>query len=127
MLCHTAVVVGLVMIGWRHFGDLTAGVGAAALYTLLPYTALQHRAGSPRLAHRVPRVGGVLLPAADACRGGCSVLAAGTSVFPALLFPLWFGFYSRRGAARFGMAFLAATTVSLGITALVLWLDGRAG
>jgi hypothetical protein len=39
MVCHAAVLVGLVMIGWRHFGDLTAGVGAATLYVLLPYTA----------------------------------------------------------------------------------------
>ena len=39
MICHAAVMVGLLMIGWRHFGDLTTGVAAAALYTLIPYTA----------------------------------------------------------------------------------------
>jgi hypothetical protein len=121
MLCHAAVLVGLVMIGWRHFNDLTAGVAAAALYTLLPYTAynigqVHHVLPTAFLVwavfcYRRPTISGWLLG-----------VAAGTSVFPAILFPLWFGFYSQRGAARFGLAFLTATTVSLGITALVLWL-----
>jgi len=121
MLCHTAVLVGLVMIGWKHFGDITAGVGAAALYTLLPYTAynigqVHHVWPTAFLVwavfcYRRPTVAGWLLG-----------LAAGTSVFPALLFPLWFGFYSGRGASRFGFAFLGATVVSVGITALVLWI-----
>ncbi len=39
MLGHASVLIGLLMIGWRHFGDITTGVAAAALYTLLPYTA----------------------------------------------------------------------------------------
>jgi hypothetical protein len=126
MACHAAVMAGLVMIGWRHFGDLTAGVGAAALYTLLPYTAynigqVHHVLPTAFLVwavfcYRRPTVAGWLLG-----------LAAGTSVFPALLFPLWFGFFSRRGAARFGLAFLVATTVSVGITALVLWRIGPSG
>ena len=121
MLCHAAVLTGLVMIGWRHFGDLTAGVGAAALYTLLPYTAfnigqVHHVLPTAFLVwalfcYRRPTVAGWLLG-----------LAAGTSVFPALLFPLWFGLYSRRGASRFGLAFLGASAVSVGATALVLWI-----
>ena len=57
-----------------------------------------HRAVPPRLADGVPRVGGVLATAGRSRPGGCSGLAAGTSLFPALLFPLWFGFYARRGA-----------------------------
>ena len=121
MVCHAAVLVGLVMIGWRHFGDLTAGVSAATLYVLVPYTAYnvgQYHHVLPTaflvwalFCYRRPTLAGWLLG-----------LAAGTSVFPALLFPLWFGFYSRRGASRFGLAFLAATVISLGITALVLWV-----
>lgn len=121
MICHTAVLVGLVMIGWRHFGDVTTGVTAAALYTLLPYTAynigqVHHVLPTAFLVwavfcYRRPTIAGWLLG-----------IAAGTSVFPAALFPLWFGFYSRRGASRFGLSFLSATAVSLGVTALVLWL-----
>jgi hypothetical protein len=119
MLCHAAVLAGLVMIGWRHFGDLTTGVGTAALYTLLPYTAynigqVHHVLPAAFLlwavfCYRRPTIAGWLLG-----------LAAGASVFPALLFPLWFGFYSRRGGSRFGLAFLISTTVSVGVTALVL-------
>jgi hypothetical protein len=126
MLCHAAVLVGIVMIGWRHFGDLAAGVGTAALYTLVPYTAynigqVHHVLPTAFLVwavfcYRRPTIAGWLLG-----------LAAGTAVFPALLFPLWFGFYSRRGASRFGAAFLTATTVSVGITALVLWRFGPSG
>ena len=121
MLCHAAVLVGLVMIGWRHFGDLTAGVGAAALYLLVPYTAYnigQYHHVLPTaflvwavFCYRRPTLAGWLLG-----------VAAGTSVFPVLLFPLWFGFYSGRGASRFGLAFLTATAASVGVTALVLWL-----
>ncbi|MCI0702814.1 MAG: hypothetical protein L0241_17170, partial [Planctomycetia bacterium] len=110
LVCHAAVIAGLVMIGWRHFGDLTAGVSAATLYTLVPYTAynigqFHHVWPTAFLVwavffYRRPSVAGWLLG-----------LAAGSAVFPALLFPLWFGFYSRRGASRFGLAFLLAATV----------------
>ncbi|WP_171469171.1 hypothetical protein [Frigoriglobus tundricola] len=126
MLCHAAVLTGLVMIGWRHFGDVTAGVGAAALYTLLPYTAynigqVHHVWPAAFLVwavfcYRRPTVAGWLLG-----------LAAGTSVFPALLFPLWFGFFNGRGAGRFGVAFLLAAGASVGVTAVVLWIDGPTG
>lgn len=121
MLCHAAVIAGLVMIGWRHFGDLTAGVGAAALYTLVPYTA--YNIG--QVHHVLPTaflVWAVFCYRRPALVGWLLGVAAGTSVFPALLFPLWFGFYSGRGSSRFGLAFLTATAVSVGITALVLWI-----
>jgi hypothetical protein len=126
MICHLAVLTGLVMIGWRHFGDLTAGVGAATLYTLLPYTA--YNIG--QYHHVLPTafiVWAVFCYRRVSLAGWLLGLAAGTAVFPALLFPLWFGFYSRRGSARFAMSFLAGTAVSLGIPALVLWIDGPTG
>jgi hypothetical protein len=121
MLCHAAVLVGLVMIGWRHFGDPTAGVAAAALYTLLPYTA--YNIG--QYHHVLPTaflVWAVFCYRRPALAGWLLGLAAGTSVFPALLFPLWFGFFSSRGASRFGLSFLSATVASIGVTALVLWI-----
>src|SRR5207253_2840138 len=40
VLCHLSVVVALVLIGWRHFEDVTAGMSAAAFYLLLPYPFL---------------------------------------------------------------------------------------
>ncbi|MBP3953786.1 hypothetical protein J8F10_00525 [Gemmata sp. G18] len=126
MICHAAVLVGLLMIGWRHFGDITTGVAAATLYTLVPYTAyhigqFDHVWPTAFLvwaifSYRRPTLAGWLLG-----------LAAGSAVFPALLFPLWFGFFSQRGAARFGLAFLLASASSIGVTALVLVIDGPTG
>lgn len=125
-ICHAAILVGLLMIGWRHFGDITAGVAAAALYTLVPYTAynvgqVHHVWPTAFLVwaifcYRRPTLAGWLLG-----------LAAGSAVFPALLFPLWLVFFSRRGATRFALAFAVAVATSVGVTALVLWAEGSGG
>ncbi len=126
MVCHAAVVVGLLMIGIRHFQDRSAGIAMGTLYLLVPYTA--YHIG--QLHHVWPTaflVWAIYFYRRPVTSGWLLGLAAGTSLFPALLFPLWFGFYSRRGAGRFAIAFLSAVVVSVGITALVLWLDGRAG
>lgn len=126
MVCHLAVVLALLMIGWRHFGDATAGIAAGTLYLLLPYTAFQ----IGQLHHVWPTafvLWGVFCYRRPVLSGWLLGLAAGSAVVPLLLFPLWFGFYSRRGAGRFGASFLAAAAVSVGITTLILWLDGRFG
>jgi hypothetical protein len=126
MLCHAAVILGLVMIGWRQFGDLTTGVGTATLYTLLPFTA--YNIG--QVHHVWPTafiVWAIFAYRRAALSGWLLGIAAGTSVVPILLFPLWFGFYSGRGASRFGLAFLTAAALSVGITATVLWIDGPTG
>ena len=126
MACHAAVVVGLLLIGIRHFQDRSAGLAMATLYLLLPYTAFH----ISQLHHVWPTaflVWAVYFYRRPVASGWSLGLAAGTALFPALLFPLWFGFYSRRGAGRFALAFLSAVVVSVGVTALVLWLDGRAG
>ena len=39
ILSHMAVVVGMVLIGYRHFDNIRTGIAAATLYLLLPYTA----------------------------------------------------------------------------------------
>lgn len=124
LTCHFLVIAGLVLIGGRHFGDWTAGAAMATLYLLLPYTAmnigqLHHVWPSAFLTwaivmYRRPTVSGWLLG-----------LAAGSAFFPLLLFPLWLGFYWRRGATKFTTAFALAAGVSLGVTGLALWVDGR--
>lgn len=124
MICHAAVLIGLLMIGLRHFQDRAAGVGMSTLYLLVPYTAyhigqLHHVWPTAFLVwaifcYRRPIIAGWLLG-----------LAAGSALFPVLLLPLWEGFYSRRGAGRFALSFLTAAAVSVGITALVLWWDGE--
>lgn len=127
MACHAAIVAGLLVIGLQHFQDRVAGVAMGTLYLLVPYTAfdvgrqLHHVWPTAFLiwavyCYRRPLLSGWLLG-----------LAAGSALFPVLLFPLWFGFYTRRGASRFGLAFLGAVAVSVGITALILWWGGEAG
>jgi hypothetical protein len=123
LLCHLAVALGLVMIGLRHFQDLTAGMALGTLYLLLPYTAFH--IGQFHL----------VLPAAfvtwavfcyrrPAWSGWLLGLAAGSAFVPLLLFPLWAGFYARRGAGRFAAWFFAAFGICLGIIGLALWWDG---
>ena len=122
--CHTAVIVALVLIGGRHFGDWTAGAAMATLYLLLPYTALNfgqlHHVWPTAFltwavfSYRRPMVSGWLIG-----------LAAGSAFFPLLLFPLWAGFYRGRGTLRFSLSFAAAAALSLGISGFALWYDGR--
>ncbi len=105
LTCHLAVLVGLVVIGARHFQNPAGGIAAAVLYLLLPYTAyfvkdLTHVFPAALLlgafaCYRRPLIAGLLLGT-----------AAGLVYFPVVLFPLWFGFYRGRGAGRFAVAFL---------------------
>jgi hypothetical protein len=127
MCCHAAVVFGLLMIGLRHFQDRAAGIGMATLYLLVPYTAYDV---GRQLHHVWPAAfvtWAVFCYRRPTAAGWLLGLATGTSFFPVLLFPLWYGFYSRRGGGRFAVSFLSAVTISIGVTALVLWWDGRAG
>jgi hypothetical protein len=121
--CHLAIAAGLVVVGWRHFQDVHGGMAAATCYLLLPYTALfvgqaHHVLPSALLVwavvfYRRPVWAGVFLG-----------LAAGAAYFPLLVFPLWLGFYWRRGAGRFAGAFVLAVGLSLAVVGLQLWLQG---
>jgi hypothetical protein len=124
MTCHLAVVIGLIVVGCRHYQDATGGMAAATFYLLLPYTAfhvgqLHHAWPAAFLvwavaAYRLPVVAGVLLG-----------LAAGSLYFPVLLFPVWLSFYRRRGAGRFAAAFFGTAGLCLGGLAALLWIDGQ--
>jgi hypothetical protein len=124
MICHLAVVAGLVMIGARHFQDAPAGMAAATFYLLLPYTSVHigqwHHVWPMALVvwalalYRRPTVAGLLLG-----------LAAGTMYFPALVFPLWCSFYWRRGAGRFAAAFALSAAACLAVAAVVLSFQGE--
>jgi hypothetical protein len=121
--CHLAVVAALIVIGWRHFQDATAGMAAATLYLLLPYiafhiTSIHHVWPAAFLlwavaAYRRPTVAGLLVG-----------VAAGSLFFPALTLPVWLSFYGRRGAGRFLGGFLLAAAVCLTLTGVLLWLSG---
>jgi hypothetical protein len=115
ILAHLAVVLGMVLIGYRHFDNTHTGIAAATLYLLLPYTANY----TPRIDHVVP--GALLVWAIQGYRrpvvAGILVgLAAGLIWYPLFLLPLWCSFYWRRGLVRFSLAVL----VVLGLVAASL-------
>jgi hypothetical protein len=126
LACHLAIVVGLILIGWRHFDDIHAGMAMGTFYLLLPYTHLLMPGRAPHvgrwdytwptalmvwavLAYRRPTVAGLLLG-----------LAAGSVFFPVVILPIWFSFYWRRGARRFGIAFAVSAGLCLAIVSGLL-------
>lgn len=109
---HLAIVLGMVLIGYRHFDNLKMGVGAAALYLMLPYTSqmtgrVEHALPAALLiwavaCYRQPMIAGILLG-----------LAAGVNYYPLFLLPLWLSFYWPRGLTRFisGVSYSLITCV----------------
>lgn len=119
ILSHVLIVTGLVLVGVWHFDNLTGGLAMAALYLLLPYTALwtgsvEHALPASLLTwaivlYRRPLVAGMLIG-----------LASGTIYYPIFLLPLWCSYYWERGLKRFlsGVALaMAALIISLALTA----------
>ena len=114
IVCHLAIVAGLIVVGRRHFQDAHAGMAAATFYLLLPYTAMDigqwHYVWPMALTvwavacYRKPTLAGLLLG-----------LAAATMYFPLVTLPVWLSFYWRRGAGRFAGAFALTAAVSLGL------------
>jgi len=129
VISYIAIVFGLVFIGFRHFGNMKAGIAAAVLYLLLPYTAiltgrylaLGNGQESPNVGqvyhvllaallvwavamYRRPLVSGILLG-----------VAVGMFYYPIFLLPLWCSFYWQRGVMRFAGAVLAMLLVLVAI------------
>jgi hypothetical protein len=129
VISYIAIVFGLVFIGFRHFANAKAGIAAAVLYLLLPYTAiltgrylaLGNAQESPNVgqvyhvllaallvwavaAYRRPLVSGVLLG-----------VAVGMFYYPIFLLPLWCSFYWQRGVMRFAGGVLAMLFVLVAI------------
>jgi hypothetical protein len=107
-----SLVAAMVLIGYRHFGNIQTGVAAASLFLLLPYT--DQMVG--RIDHIVPAA--LLVGAAAAYRrplpaGLLLGTAAGLTFYPLLLFPLWCSFYWRRGLARYLIGMATAIGVML--------------
>jgi hypothetical protein len=102
IIAHLAVVVGLVVIGFRHFDNIRTGIAVATLYLLLPYTAQT----TGRVDHVLPAA--LLVWAVEAYRrplisGMLLGLAVGVIYFPIFLLPLWLAFYWQRGLLRFAV------------------------
>jgi hypothetical protein len=110
ILAQLAVLMGLVLIGHKHFDNLVTGIAAATLYLLLPYTAqytghVDHVVPAALLVwavhtYRKPVISGMFLG-----------LAAGVIYYPLFLLPLWIGFYWQRGLVRFLIGLLTVLTV----------------
>jgi hypothetical protein len=103
IVAHLAIVLGLVLIGYRHFDNTHTGIAAATLYLLLPYTAEY----TPWIDHVVPGallIWGIQCYRRPAFAGIFVGLAAGLTWYPLFLLPLWCSFYWRRGMIRFSVA-----------------------
>lgn len=113
ILAHLAVVIGMVLVGQRHFDNIRTGVAAATLYLVLPYTSQM----TGRVDHVLPAallVWGLLCYRRPAVAGMLVGLAAGVIYYPLFLLPLWAGFYWQRGLWRFlgGAAAMIAILVA---------------
>ncbi len=116
---HLAIIVGIVMIGYRHFGNPRAGIGCATLYLLMPYTAqmtgrVDHALPAALLiwallSYRRPMFAGLFLGA-----------AAGLVYYPLFLLPLWISFYWLAGVRRF----VGGVAISLLVMMALLVVDG---
>ncbi len=99
ILSQMMIVLGMVLIGARHFGNISMGIAPAMLYLLLPYTAMWAGSSTHLLpaalmvwavyTYRRPMLSGVFLG-----------LAFGTIYYPVFLLPLWISYYWRKGFWR---------------------------
>lgn len=119
ILSHLLIVSGIILVGAWHFDNLTAGIAAATIYLLVPYTAL--RTGS--VEHCLPAsllVWAVVLYRRPLAAGILIGLASGTIYYPIFLLPLWCSFYWERGLKRFLTGVLVAIVtmvVTMALTA----------
>ena len=117
-LAHLAVVLGVVLIGYRQFDDMRTGIGVATLYLMMPYTAIT----TARLDHVLPAallVWAILSYRRPVWAGLFLGLAAGVVYYPFFLLPLWTSFYWRRGLGRF-LASFASMLLVLMIAQLII-------
>ncbi|MEM1227701.1 MAG: glycosyltransferase family 87 protein [Planctomycetota bacterium] len=113
---QTAMLIGVLMIGNRHFGNLRAGAGCAMLYLLMPYTAQM----TGRVDHVVPAallLWGVLFYRRPMMAGLFVGAAAGLVYYPLFLLPLWFSFYWQRGLRRFAVGVVSILTILMALLA----------
>lgn len=113
ILSHLAIVIGMIMIGYRHFDNIKTGIAAATLYLLLPYTALL----TGHVEHALPAA--LLIWAVETYRrpllsGMLIGLAIGVIYYPAFLLPLWISFYWKRGLGRFLLGVISMLVLLVG-------------
>jgi hypothetical protein len=113
LLSNFAILLGIVLIGYRHFGSTKMGLGAASLYLMLPYNNLM----AGYVDHVLPAA---LLVWAVLCyrQPWWAGMFIGTSIgvvyYPLFLLPLWISFYWERGLMRFLSGVIAMLLLSVG-------------
>ncbi|MEM6507511.1 MAG: hypothetical protein AAF711_18895, partial [Planctomycetota bacterium] len=116
IISQLLIVSGLVLVSLWHFDSVRMGIAAAALYLLLPYTAMW----TGNVTHALPGallVWAVLFYRQPLIAGALLGLLVGTIYYPVFLLPLWVSFYWRRGVWRFASG--VAASISLLIVTLV--------
>lgn len=111
IIAHLAVVIALVVVGLWHFDNIKLGIGAAAMYLMLPYTAqmtghVDHVLPSALMLwaivfYRRPAIAGIFVG-----------LSVGVVYYPIFLLPLWISFYWQRGVFRFLAGLLGAVAIT---------------
>ncbi len=107
------IVLGLILFCYYNYKDFTVGVGTAAIYLMLPYTAMF----TGHVLHCLPAA--LILWAIVNFRrpwlsGILIGLATGVSYYPIFLLPLWISFYWERGVGRFLSGVLIAIGICIG-------------
>ena len=102
IVTQSLIVIGLILFCYRNFDNLSVGVGTAAIYLMLPYTAMH----TVNVMHTLPAT--LVLWAAVCFRipwlaGLLIGLATGVAYYPLFLLPLWASFYWERGWKKFLM------------------------
>jgi hypothetical protein len=123
VLAHLILVLGIVLVGYRHFDNIHTGVAAASLYLLLFYSSQM----TGRLDHGIPAallVWAVVMYRRPIVSGLLIGLAGALIFYPLFLLPLWCSFYWHRGLVRFSAAAAAALVL---MVALLLPMTGMAG
>jgi hypothetical protein len=113
VLSNLAIVLGIVLTGYRHFGSTRMGLGAATLYLMLPYNSLM----AGHVGHVLPAallVWAVLCYRRPLWAGMFIGMAIGVVYYPLFLLPLWISFYWQRGLMRFLSGVGAMLLLSLG-------------
>ncbi|QGJ72175.1 Hypothetical protein PBC10988_38920 [Planctomycetales bacterium 10988] len=119
ILSHLAILVGIVVISYRHFGNGKTGIGVAALYLLLPSTAMHidYAAGVLPAALLVWALAAYRWPVACGIFLGFSTAAI---FYPLFLMPLFVSFYWQKGIRRF----LIGYSVALGTLLILMFSLG---
>ncbi|MDA0658899.1 MAG: hypothetical protein O2931_07270 [Planctomycetota bacterium] len=111
-----AIVVGLVLIGLYHFGNIVNGIGAATMYLMLPYTAIM----TNHPDHSLPAamlLGAICCYRRPVAAGIMLGLASALIYYPFFMLPLWLSFYWPRGLSRFLVGYTVTVLAMFAILA----------